>query len=237
MQNNQYPYQLLFFPFSQTFLSCTTLPPQAFMDRYSNLQIQNLPNLESKYPITNSADFTVEVTEMNGEKKKYSLEELAKVVPTHLSEGVVSPEIKDNKLTIVTHQKLDESYSNKILIETNRDSFVVIPNYLIEKAREEEKNLRIKQAEKDESDSFSNPITWGGEIRHRNQSYSTVKEDIDENLTSKNVDQIKSSTIKRSIYNSDSSRYKNVKIPIVEKLSVINTEQLSKESEIQIPNL
>ena len=125
------------------------------------LQIQNLPNLETIYPIKNSDEFTVEVTEMNGEKKKYSLEELAKIVPTHLFEGVVSPEIKDDKLTIVTHQKLDESYSNKILIKTDRDSFVVIPNYLIEKAREEERELRIKRAEEEENKSFSNLRMWG----------------------------------------------------------------------------
>ena len=128
------------------------------------LRIQNLPNSESRYPIKNSADFTVEVTEMNGEKKKYSLEELAKIVPTHLFEGVVSPEIKDDKLTIVTHQKLDESYSNKILIKTDRDSFVVIPNYLIEKAREKEKNLRIEKEKKYEQVVISNPALWGGNV-------------------------------------------------------------------------
>lgn len=164
MQNNPYPYphQLLFFdPYSQTFLSCIILPPQAFMNNNSELQIQNLPNLETIYPIKNSDEFTVEVTEMNGKKKKYSLEELAKIVPTYLSEGVVSPEIKDDKLTIVTHKKLDESSSNKILIKTDSDSFVVIPNYLIEKAREKERELRIKEVEKEENKSFSNLRKWG----------------------------------------------------------------------------
>ena len=51
MQNNQYPYpyphQLLFFdPNSQTYLSCITLPPQAFMlYETSKLQIKNKSNL------------------------------------------------------------------------------------------------------------------------------------------------------------------------------------------------
>jgi hypothetical protein len=140
--------------------------------------------LESRFPIKNSNDFTVEVFEKNGEKKKFTLEELAKIVPTYLSEGVVSPEIKDDKLTIVTHKKIDESYSNKILIKTGDDSFVVIPKYLIEKAREEEKKLKMEEAKKKELNSCINPTFFWGTKLDNPSLYCTI--DRGNNIDSSN---------------------------------------------------
>jgi hypothetical protein len=173
MQSNNPFYQLLFFdPPSQTLLSNLPFPTQPLRHYPDpNLQIQNLPNLESRFPIKNSNDFTVEVFENNGEKKKYTLEELAKIVPDDFFEGLLERKIENGKLKIISDKAIDESYSNKILIRTGVDSFAVIPKYLIEKAREEEverlkmeeeKILRIEQAKKDELASISNQRIWGG---------------------------------------------------------------------------
>jgi hypothetical protein len=136
-----------FNPPLQTFLSFT--PPTQPLTHYPypNFQIQNLPNFELKFPIIKSNDFTVEVTEKNGEKKKYRLEDLAKIVPDNFMGGVLNPEIKDDKLKISINEKI-ESYPNKILIKTGVDYYVVIPNRLIDKAREEAERLKMEKAKK-----------------------------------------------------------------------------------------
>jgi len=146
------------------------LPSQNFI-QYPDpkLQIQNSRKLESKFPIKNSDNFTVEITEKNGEKKKYGLEDLAKIVPDDFSEGVLSPQLENNKLKIVTNKKIDESYSNKILIKTGDDSYAVIPSHLIDKTREEVKKLKMEEEEKkrlaqEQEDAFAMekpPIQWG----------------------------------------------------------------------------
>jgi hypothetical protein len=163
MQSNNHFSPLFYYDlYSQTFLSFTILPSQNFI-QYPDpkLQIQNSRKLESKFPIKNSDNFTVEITEKNGEKKKYGLEDLAKIVPDDFSEGVLSPQIENNKLKIVTNKKIDESYSNKILIKTGDDSYAVIPSHLIDKAREEEKRLKMEEAKIGELFSFNDPRIWG----------------------------------------------------------------------------
>jgi hypothetical protein len=145
MQNNNLFYQLLFFdPHSQTFLSYIALPSQSLM-HYPDpkLQIQNLPNLESRFPIKNSDDFTVEVIEQNGEKKKYTLEELAKIVPDNLFEGLLERKIENGELKIIFDKKIDDSSANKILIKTGDDSYAVIPNHLIKEARKEKEAIGL----------------------------------------------------------------------------------------------
>jgi hypothetical protein len=207
MQSNNPFYQLLFFdPYSQTFLSYIVFPSQP-LRHYPDpkFQIQNLPNLESKFPIKNSDDFFVEVFEKNDEKKKYTLEELAKIVPTYLSEGVVSPEIKDDKLTIVTHKKIDESYSNKILIKTGDDSYAVIPNYLIKEAREK----------KGEMDSILSTNLWGHNPNpdDKMNKMTTIIQPInpDELSTPTKFDPLAGSTVRQP--NNDNNKTVRLDIP------------------------
>jgi hypothetical protein len=231
--------QILFFdPHSQTFLSYIALPSQP-LTHYPdpNLQIQNLPNLESRFPIKNSNDFTVEVFENNGEKKKYTLEELAKIVPDDFFEGLLERKIENGKLKIISDKAIDESYSNKILIRTGVDSFAVIPKYLIEKAREEEKKLRREQEKRDELDSFSNPTPWGGDLKSYQKVYSTVSKPIDENQTIESSGKIRYSTVKRSIddskntsQNADSIIYGRVKIPIINDAKSLTAQKLADQS-------
>jgi hypothetical protein len=227
--------------YSQTLLSHIPFPSQPLRHYPDpNLQIQNLPNLESRFPIKNSNDFTVEVFEKNGEKKKCTLEELAKIVPDGLFEGLLERKIENGKLEIISYKKIDESYSNKILIKTDVDSFVVIPKYLIEKAREEEGKLRIEQEKRDELASFSNPTPWGGDPKSYQKVYSTVSKPIYENQTIESSEEKPYSTVKRSIDNSENTSqniYGRVKILITNDATSLTAQRLDTQPEKQTPDL
>ena len=247
MQSNisLYDYQLLFYYQSQRFSSSIGFPSQSsvlYLD--PNLQIQNLPNLESRFPIKNSNDFTVEVFKKNGEKKKYTLEELAKIVPDDFFEGLLESKIENGKLKIISDKAIDESYSNKILIGTGVDSFAVIPKELIVKAREEEKKSRREQEKRDEETSISNPTPWGGDLKSYQEEYSTVSQPIDENQTIESSGEIRYSTVKRSIddskntsQNADSIIYGRVKIPIINDAKSLTAQRLDDQPEKQIHDL
>jgi hypothetical protein len=247
MQSNNPFYQLLFFDLhSKTLLSHIPFPSQPLRHYPDpNLQIQNLPNLESRFPIKNSNDFTVEVFENNGEKKKYTLEELAKIVPDDFFECLLERKIENGKLKIISDKAIDESYSNKILIRTGVDSFAVIPKYLIEKAREEEKKLRREQEKRDELDSFSNPTPWGGDPKSYQEVYSTVSQSIDGNQTIESSREKPYSTVRRDIddskntsQNADSIIYGRVKIPIIiNDATSLTAQKLADQPEKKTPDL
>jgi len=98
-------------------------------------QIQNLPKLDIRYPIENSDNFLVNV--IDGDNiKKCTLQDLARLVPKDILEGVLEPKIKDGELIIANKKTPDSQYSNKILIMTGNDSYAVIPNHLIMENRE-----------------------------------------------------------------------------------------------------
>jgi hypothetical protein len=206
MQNNNLFYQLLFFdPHSQTFLSYIALPSQSLM-HYPDpkLQIQNLPNLKSRFPIKNSNDFTVEVIEQNGEKKQYKLEDLAKIVPDDLFEGLLECKIENGKLKIISDKKIDDSIANKILIKTGDDSYAVIPKHLIKEAREK----------KGEMDSILS-APWGHNINphHEMEKITTIIQPINpaELSTPTKFDPLAGSTVRQS--NNDKNKTVRLDIP------------------------
>lgn len=127
-------------------------------------QIQNLPRLDIRYPIENSDNFFVNV--IDGDNiKKCTLQDLARLVPKHLFEGILEPKIEAGELIIANKKISDSQYSNKILIGTGNDSYAVIPNHLIMEIREEEKqNEKIKKAKIEEQAAILQPALWGGNV-------------------------------------------------------------------------
>ena len=139
MNSNYFIYQLNISPnlYSQTSLVFVTIPHHEISTHLPNpiQQIQNLPKLDIRYPIENSDNFLVNV--IDGDNiKKCTLQDLARLVPKDILEGVLEPKIKDGELIIANKKTPDSQYSNKILIMTGNDSYAVIPNHLIMENRE-----------------------------------------------------------------------------------------------------
>jgi hypothetical protein len=219
MQDNKSFYQLLFFDSqSQSCLNFIAFPSQTLM-HYPDpkYQIQNLPNLESRFPIENSVNFAVEIVESDGKTRKYSLEELAKIVPSNLFEGLLERKIENGELKIISDKKIDDSSANKILIKTGDDSYAVIPNYLIKEAREK----------KGEMDSILS-APWGHNINphHEMEKMTTIIQPINsaELSTPTKFDPLAGSTVRQ--FNNDKN--KTVRLDIPEGFKALTKNDFSR---------
>ena len=168
MNSNYFIYQPIISHnhYLQTSLVCAMIFREELPSRLPDpiQQIQNLPKLDIRYPIENSDNFFVNV--VDGDNiKKCTLQDLARLVPKDLLEGILEPKIEAGELIIARKKIPDPQYYNKILIATGNDSYAVIPNHLIMEIREEEKQIeKIKKAYGEEQDAIFNPALWGGNV-------------------------------------------------------------------------
>ena len=168
MNSNYFIYQPIISHnhYLQTSLVCAMIFREELPSRLPDpiQQIQNLPKLDIRYPIENSDIFCVNVTDGDN-IKKCTLQDLARLVPKDLLEGILEPKIEAGELIIARKKIPDPQYYNKILIATGNDSYAVIPNHLIMEIREEEKQIeKIKKAYGEEQDAIFNPALWGGNV-------------------------------------------------------------------------
>jgi hypothetical protein len=167
MNNKYFLYQpiILHNSYTQTSLICAMIFREELPSRLPDpiQQIQNLPRLDIRYPIENSDSFCVNVTDGDN-IKKCTLQDLARLVPKDLLEGILEPKIKDGKLIIIDKEISDSQYFNKILVSTGSESYIVIPNQLITEARKEEQIKKINNAKIQEQITLLKPALWGGNV-------------------------------------------------------------------------